>query len=313
MTSLLDKLNLRPGERRFVVVVGILVFVVLNVWLVWPSFGEWGRIERQIKEARKKLKMFDDELAKTNLYQRQMTELRQKGQYVATDDQASQLQREVTSQAALSGVQIIRATPGRGVAGGRTNSFFEEQVLDINVLAGEKELIDFLYNLGARGSLIRVRSMNLSRDPSQTRLSGSITLVESFQKKPPPRLAAITPGATAPKAAPPSASSSAARPAGTTAVSTSGAPPVSKAAAPTTKLASPVPPAASSSVTSAPPATAKPAPAKSTKGNWLRRLFSRQAGAAAKPRSSLQPMPVQSCDFASCLSMDRLTLTQFAS
>jgi type II secretory pathway component PulM len=63
MTKFLDKLNLRPGERRLVVVVAIVVFLVLNVWLVWPSFGEWGRTEQRITDARKKVRQFQNELA----------------------------------------------------------------------------------------------------------------------------------------------------------------------------------------------------------------------------------------------------------
>ena len=40
MKSLFDKLDLRPGERRLVVGVGIVVFIVLNLLFVFPNFGE---------------------------------------------------------------------------------------------------------------------------------------------------------------------------------------------------------------------------------------------------------------------------------
>ena len=42
MTSFFDKLNLRPGEPRLLVLVGLAGFVVLNVIFVWPRFGELG-------------------------------------------------------------------------------------------------------------------------------------------------------------------------------------------------------------------------------------------------------------------------------
>ena len=38
MNSYLDKLNLRPQERRLLVLVGLIVFVVLNFWFVRPHF-----------------------------------------------------------------------------------------------------------------------------------------------------------------------------------------------------------------------------------------------------------------------------------
>lgn len=191
MTSILDKLNLSPQERRLVVGVAIVVFVVLNIWLIWPEFGSVGIWEQRRIDAEKKLKQFKDEVAKKTVYERQLAQLAEMGGVVGTEEQALSLQRDVANQALLSGVQVNRYDPqARVPTGGRTNAFFEEQALIITVLTGEKELVDFLYNLGTRSSLIRVKSMTLSRDPSQMKLQGSMTLVASFAKKPPPRVAA---------------------------------------------------------------------------------------------------------------------------
>ena len=43
--SLFDKLNLRPNERRLVIIVLIVVFIILNFIFVWPRFGDWGKIK----------------------------------------------------------------------------------------------------------------------------------------------------------------------------------------------------------------------------------------------------------------------------
>ena len=40
MTSYLDRLNLRPFEKRLVVGVGAVLFVVLNAWFVVPHFSD---------------------------------------------------------------------------------------------------------------------------------------------------------------------------------------------------------------------------------------------------------------------------------
>ena len=40
MNSFLDRLNLRPQERRLVVGVLVIVFVVVNLWFVWPHAGD---------------------------------------------------------------------------------------------------------------------------------------------------------------------------------------------------------------------------------------------------------------------------------
>jgi hypothetical protein len=191
MTDFLDKLNLRPHERRLVVIVALVVFVVLNIWLVWPQFGSVGQWEQKRKDAVKKLENFKTEVNKKPGYQRQLEELELLGGAVATEEQAMALSRDVANQATLSGVVVNNYNPAPRSSTGRTNAFFMEETLIITVSAGEKELIDFLYNLGARSSLIRVKSMTLSPElPARMKLQGSITLVASFAKKPPPKVAA---------------------------------------------------------------------------------------------------------------------------
>jgi Tfp pilus assembly protein PilO len=190
VTSILDKLNLSPQERRLVVVVAIVVFVVLNIWLIWPEFGSVNRWNNRRLAAEGNLKKFKDEISNQNKYKLQLAELEILGGQIGTEEQALSLQRDVANQALLSGVQVNRYDPqSRMSSGGRTNAFFEEQGLIITVVTGEKELVDFLYNLGTRSSLIRVRSMTLSRDPTGMKLQGSMTLVASFAKKPAPKTA----------------------------------------------------------------------------------------------------------------------------
>jgi hypothetical protein len=204
MTGLLDKLNLRPHERRLVVLVALVVFVVLNIFLIWPEFGSVGRWQQRRSDALKKLETFKNEVNKKPIYEKQLADLESQGAHVGTEDQAMALSRDVANQATLSGVQVNRYDPAPRSSTGRTNAFFEEQTLIITVTTGEKELIDFLYNLGARSSLIRVKSMTLSPDPSRMKLMGNITLVASFAKKAPPRVAAPPKATNQPaKATPP--------------------------------------------------------------------------------------------------------------
>ena len=53
--------------------------------------------------------------------------------------------------------------------------------------------MDFLYRLGAGGSLIRVRDLSLSPDPTGIKLSSQITLVASYPKAASPAKAATPP------------------------------------------------------------------------------------------------------------------------
>lgn len=196
--SLFDKLNLRPNERRLVIIVAIVVFIILNFIFVWPKFGDWGKIKARRTIANGLITQYERELANTKRYQLEMKDLETQGAAVASEEQAVKLSTTVQNQAALSGVQVNRYDPVRQTAlssGGKTNQFFEEQSGIINVVTEEKALVDFLYNLGTGGSLIRVRSMTLNPDPPRHRLQGNITLVASYAKKAPPKAVAPATGA----------------------------------------------------------------------------------------------------------------------
>jgi hypothetical protein len=140
----------------------------------------------------KDLQKFNDELRKKPENERKLRELESQGAYVGSEEQALALQKDVNNQAILSAVQVQGFNSAPRSSTGRTNAFFEEQTLIINIVnTGEKELVDFLYNLGLRSSLIRVKSMTLAPDPgTRMKLQGSLTLVASFAKKPPPKVAA---------------------------------------------------------------------------------------------------------------------------
>ncbi len=192
MKSVFDKLNLRPAERRLVIIVMIIVFVVLNFIFVWPEFSKWGKIKARRTIAENLVRQYQREIANTRVYQAQLKDLEKQGATVQSEAQALTLSTTVQNQAALSGVQVNRYDPVRQTAlsvGGKTNQFFEEQSGIINVTTEEKSLVDFLYNLGIGSSLIRVRSFTLNPDPPRHKLQGNVTLVASYQKKAPPKIA----------------------------------------------------------------------------------------------------------------------------
>lgn len=197
--SIFDKLNLRPAERRLVIVVLIVVFIILNAIFVWPRFSDWGKLKGRRTLAQNLMTQYEREIANTPRYQAQLRELETQGAAVASEEQAVKLSTTVQNQASLSGVQVNRYDPIRQTAlssGGKTNQFFEEQSGTINVTTDEKSLVEFLHSLGVGGSLIRVRSMTLNPDPPRQKLQGNITLVASYAKKAPPKVAP-TPGTPA--------------------------------------------------------------------------------------------------------------------
>ena len=181
MKSLFDRLNLRPQERRLVVVVLMVIFVLLNMWFVWPYFGDWSRVENEIKKNRATLGEFQGEIAKRPVYEAEQKRLETTGSEMLAGE--TDLQRIIEAQAAGANVQLGRRTPLRG-QGVKTNRFFQEGGLAIDFTSGGKEVVDFLVGIAAQNAMIRVRDMRLALDGTQTKLSGTMTFVGNFQARP---------------------------------------------------------------------------------------------------------------------------------
>jgi Tfp pilus assembly protein PilO len=192
MTNPLDRLNLRPLEKRMVVGIAAVLFIVLNAWFVFPHFSDLADAQKERGDALTKIQRWQSEIDQEPAYRRQIRELESEGLSVPTEDQQNQFSRAIQMQQAQSGVNIT-STSKQTV---RTNQFFLELAEQVSVEAGEAQLVDFLYNLGAGNSLIRVRDLALHPNPPRQALSGSVKLVASYQKNPPKKAApATTPSA----------------------------------------------------------------------------------------------------------------------
>ncbi|MBU6399718.1 MAG: hypothetical protein KGS61_05320 [Verrucomicrobia bacterium] len=191
MSGVLTRLNLRPEERRLVVVVGVVVFGVLNLWLVWPHFRDWARLQAALDKSRATLLSYQKEVGNIPKYQEKLKYLESQGSAVLPAEQALQLARTVRDQAAQSGVMIVQTTP-LPHTGVNTNQFFEEQAIRISVNSNETNLVNFLYAIGSGNSMIRVRDLDLRPDPGsgRTRLVGGMTLVASYQRQVPAKIEA---------------------------------------------------------------------------------------------------------------------------
>ena len=184
--------QLRPLERRLAVGVLVVVILVLNAWLIWPHFSDWGNLRRRLDDARSKLKLYQTTIAQLPNLQTQMKSFESLGESVAPEDQAINFMRAIQSQAAKSGVGINSTSRQQT----RTNEFFIEQWQNISVTATDEQLVNFLYELGTGASMIRVFDLELQPDNAHQHLNANIRLAASYQKKP----AAPSPAAPSPPA-----------------------------------------------------------------------------------------------------------------
>lgn len=196
MTSSLDKLNLRPGEKRLLVGIAIVLFIVLNIWFVSPKFGEFGRVRAESDTVEMEIAKFEREIAKKPAYDKVLKEMEGKGSKIMREEQSLRLLQTVQSQALASGITINssreQSSSGFGTS---TNRFFDEKSLVVSYDTGYRQLISFLVGLAEQDSMIRVRQMDVKTDLSHQRLQGQITLVASFQRSRPAEKAVATPPA----------------------------------------------------------------------------------------------------------------------
>jgi Tfp pilus assembly protein PilO len=193
MMSYLDKLNLRPFEKRLVVGVVAVLFIVFNAWFVFPHFSDLSEAKARKAKAQEKLDKWQKECDQIPKYRAAIASIVGESQDVPPEDQQYQFSSTVQMKQAQSGVTVD--STGRPTT--QTNDFFVKLTQTIGVRSEEPKLVDFLYNLGASGSLIRVRGLTLHADPPKHQLIATVTLVASYQKNSTKRTAPAVTGAAA--------------------------------------------------------------------------------------------------------------------
>ncbi len=180
-------MTLQPQERRLVVGIGTVVFVVLNLWFVWPHFGDWKRARAALEQERMKLARYQRETnpAKLADCNARLKQLEGEGSAVATNEQALNLISTINNVALQCGFNIDNNVPVPFSSSSKTNEYFEEKAQNLTFSAAtEKSLVDFLVSLGSANSMIRAKTIQLKPNQSHTHLQGSILIVASYQKAP---------------------------------------------------------------------------------------------------------------------------------
>lgn len=181
-----EHMNLNPQERRLVVGVGLVVFIVLNIWFVWPHFGDWRKIANERDDAERKLARYEKEVAQLPRLQAKLGELEASGPSVVEDERDLNLANLVQIQAQAHKLEIARMEDVR--AGSTvTNQFFDEKAVTLTYNAETESLVNFLGSLTDTNSLIRVQELSVRPVPANApvRLNGQIRLVASYQRKAP--------------------------------------------------------------------------------------------------------------------------------
>ncbi len=214
MYRFFDRLNLTPAERRLVVIILAVVFVVVNYWLVWPRFGDFNTVQDDIAAMERKRDAFQREIDRRPTYEATLRKLQSQGSVVPQGEERIAFRSDMERLVREVGLIVPRwgEVIAERAANTASNAFFDTISLSLSqVAAGESQFVDFLYRVGASNSTIRVKDLTLapgafdSRSQGKTNLVGTIKLVAAIQRAqpqaPPGAAGKAAPGAPAGPAA----------------------------------------------------------------------------------------------------------------
>ncbi len=184
MKAYLEQFNrywdgLKPLERRWMVFIGSVMFIMVNYFFVWPHFNDYSKNKLRLQTLAVTNSFFQTEVNRKASYESKLKALQTDDSTVAEEDQAIDFVHYYSSRAAANKIIVT----SQGQLATKTNDFSIDQQMGISIQADETNLVKFLYSLGSGSSAMRVRSMSMHPDPSHLQISAAITLVASYQKK----------------------------------------------------------------------------------------------------------------------------------
>ena len=179
MIEALDRIGVRPRERRSVILLLLGFLVVGNVvWLFMSP--ELFRLQSSLEELESKnavLAKLPEQLAQLEA---EVDTLTKETGEVTDGRKAQKLMEEIESKARRSGLNFTRS---RGQAGSsRKNQDFEEAKRAVSFQSGLIDLVEFLKNISEGKSMIRVSNMNIQPTTDRKELKVDLTFVASYPK-----------------------------------------------------------------------------------------------------------------------------------
>lgn len=179
MMWLLNLLDVKPGERRAVVVIILAVFVVLNAWWAW-SGPELLKMHDQ--KSRYERKARNNKTLKQDLEQLrgEVSTLKEKTGALVTE--AGDMRRSIRHVALGNKIDVLPRQNQRRE--GREEDFFIEQEFTMDFVSSSTNLVSFLCDMAEKQPLVRVRSLALQPDSRSDprNLKVDVTFVASYPK-----------------------------------------------------------------------------------------------------------------------------------
>tara|TARA_Y100000588_G_scaffold393989_1_gene512242 strand:+ start:2611 stop:3192 length:582 start_codon:yes stop_codon:yes gene_type:complete len=183
MIEFLDKIGVKAGERRSIIIFLLVVLVVGNV--VWgfsvPKYFELKSDLRGWEEENTKLAQTAGPKKLKSLKSNVDTLKKEMGE-VPDKKKAQNLLLEINSKARRSGLNFTRSRGAQG--GSRNNKDFDEERRTVSFQSDLVDLVGFLKEVAkAEKSMIRVGSLNVQPTTDRKQLRVELTFVASYPKR----------------------------------------------------------------------------------------------------------------------------------
>lgn len=179
MIEVMDRVGIRPQERRSVILLLLGLLVVGNV--VWMFMGpELLRLQGSLKDFEEKNAALADLPKLIKEMEKEVQTLETETGGVTDGRQAQKLMEEIESKARRSGLNFTRS---RGQSGSsRKNQDFEEAKRTVSFQSGLIDLVEFLKNVSEGKSMIRVSNMTIMPTTDRKQLKVDLTFTASYPK-----------------------------------------------------------------------------------------------------------------------------------
>ena len=179
MIETLNRIGIRPQERRSVILLLLAFLIVGNIaWLMMgpkllqlqtsrDQYREENKAAANLVELRGALKM-------------EVETLSAESGMVSDGRQAQKLMEDIESKARRSGLNFTRSRGSQGTS--RGNQDFEETKRTVSFQSSLVDLVEFLNNVSEGQNMIRVSSMSVTHTVDRQQLKVDLTFVASYPK-----------------------------------------------------------------------------------------------------------------------------------
>jgi len=179
MIEVMDRVGIRPQERRSVILLLLGLLVVGNV--VWMFMGpELLSLQGSLKDFEEKNAALADLPKLLKEVEKEVQTLETETGGVTDGREAQKLMEEIESKARRSGLNFTRS---RGQSGSsRKNQDFEEAKRTVSFQSGLIDLVEFLKNVSEGKSMIRVSNMTIMPTTDRKQLKVDLAFTASYPK-----------------------------------------------------------------------------------------------------------------------------------